>query len=598
MGPRTLQHAINCLAIIATSVAGYSCSEDDPPASAAVEGNFGTLSQAICDAAMRCCDRGEINFLFGPFVDVANCPERFTDRARFSAGSAIDVAALELPVIAMPNVGAVKQAVDAGRLRIDGAALTECQEYLDALPCGEIIPDEEAETCVVPEPPPAETPCEPRKLFVGLVAEGGSCTSPAASIECEPGLICLGNTSLGVFGECVRPGRTGDLCFGDASCEKDLYCSALDGTCQPFRAEGETCLFDDREDPAPSAETLLVQCAAGLSCDPITDTCVAPCQRGASCIDDTQCDDELELKCIVGRCDLPRVGGLPCAVTTDCVEGLHCAFDPEDETRQICQERLALGETCAAHDECASEFCDLALTICAARVPPDSACPSGLDAQCDGGSCEAELVGCIGDDDCPLSGRCNLATNVCSSYCVALRPEGAICASNIECESNACIVSFCRELPLPLGQDCSQHAECESEFCTYEDERVCAELPLDLGERCQSNEECESAVCYGAVTATFSTCINGLDEGEACGDAGQAPCNPKKFFCDGEASPVVCTPLHEAGEECKSSLQCRGDCVIRHGRSMCDATVDPRELAICDGSDPMFVASEEETVSP
>jgi hypothetical protein len=398
----------------------------------------------------------------------------------------------------------------------------------------------------------------------------------------------LGNSLLGVFGECVKPGREGDPCFGAESCEPELYCSQLDGTCQPFRAEGETCVFDDREDPSPAAETLLVRCAFGLSCDPITDTCVAPCERGAACTNDEQCDEEQELRCIVGRCDRERAVGLPCALTADCAEGLHCASDPEDDTREICQERLANGVSCLSHDECASEFCDPTLTLCAAKVDPDAACPSGLDAQCDGGSCEPELVACATDADCPISGLCNIGSGICSGYCVELRPVGAICTADTQCDSAACVVGFCRELPLAFGAPCEAAEQCESEFCTYDDDRVCSELPLALGERCQTSAECKSGVCFGALTATFDTCINGQDEGEACGDAGQPPCNPNKYVCDTEATPVTCAPLHEAGEACERSEQCRGDCVVRFGRKMCDATVDPTKFAVCDGSDPML----------
>lgn len=583
---RHLHQAISSLLIAVASASTYSCS-DDPPASETVEGDFGTLSLAICSTAMRCCDRGEINLMMGPYIDVNNCADRYTDRSRYGFATSIDMPMLELPSIPMPNMGAVKEAVDDGRLRIDGAAIAACQEYLDGLPCNELLTEEDVDACVLPTPP-EETPCEPNKLFVGLVGEGGQCTSPGASLECEPGLVCFGNPLLGVYGECVKPGREGDPCFGEESCEPELYCSQLDGTCQPLRTEGETCVYDDREDPSPAPDTLLVRCAFGLSCDPITDTCVAPCQRGAACTSDEQCDEEQELRCIVGRCDRERVVGLPCAVSADCAEGLHCAIDPEDDTREICQERLPNGDACASHDECSSEFCDPTLTMCASKAGADEACPSGLDAQCDAGSCEPELVGCATDADCPISGLCNIGSGVCSGYCVELRPVGAICTVNTECASGACVVGFCRELPLALGDTCAAAEQCESEFCTYDDERACAELPLDLGERCQSSAECESGVCFGALTATFSTCINGQDEGEACGDAGQPPCNPNKYFCDTEATPVACAPLHEAGEACERSEQCRGECVVRFGRSMCDATVDPTKFAICDGSDPML----------
>jgi|GEM_PF-1840958 len=593
MRSRTLHHAIGCLAVFTASAWTYSCSDEDPRPSEAVVGNFRSLSLAICSTAMRCCNRGEISLMMGPYVDSENCTDRYTDRARFNYVESLDAPDLGMPRIALPNLGAVKEAADGGRVRLDGAALQACREYLDVLPCNELLPEEEqADGCELPEPP-VETPCDPDKLFIGLVPEGGQCTSPGASLECQPGLVCLGNPLLGIIGECVRPGRVGEPCFGESSCEAELYCSQLDGTCQPSRLEGETCVFADREDPLPPPETLLVRCAAGLSCDPITDTCVAPCQRGAACINDEACDEDLELKCIVGRCDRPRVAGLPCAVVADCAEGLRCAVDPEDAESKICQERLGNGETCAAHDECASEFCDPALLTCAAQVPPTSACPSGVDAQCRQGSCEPELVSCVTDADCPLSDECNLATNVCSGYCVALKPTGAICVLDTDCDSNTCVVGFCRELPLLAGQACDEHEQCESTFCNYEDDRVCAKLPLALGQRCQADAECGSQVCFGAAAATFDTCINGLDEGEACGQPTQAKCNPSKFYCDAEATPVACAPLHEAGEDCETSAQCRGDCIIRFGRKMCDATVDPTKFAICDGSEPLLAPAAE-----
>src|SRR5688572_23272602 len=217
---RTLHHTISCLIIAATSLSAYSCT-DEPPPSESVEGDFGTLSQAICDTAMRCCDRGEINLMMGPYIDVDNCADRYTDRTRFSAGTAIAMPELDMPLIAMPNMGAVKEAVDDGRMRVDGAGLVACQEYLNALPCNELATEEEEDLCEIPEPP-AETPCDPSKLFVGLVGPGGRCTSAGASLECEPGLVCFGNPLLGVFGECVPPSEIGEPCFGDTSCEEGL----------------------------------------------------------------------------------------------------------------------------------------------------------------------------------------------------------------------------------------------------------------------------------------------------------------------------------------------------------------------------------------
>ena len=50
--------------------------------------------------------------------------------------------------------------------------------------------------------------------------------------------------------------------------------------------------------------------------------------------------------------------------------------------------------------------------------------------------------------------------------------------------TEACVVGFCRELPLLSARTCTAHEQCESEFCNYDEERVCAKAPLSLGERC------------------------------------------------------------------------------------------------------------------
>jgi hypothetical protein len=166
--------------------------------------------------------------------------------------------------------------------------------------------------------------------------------------------------------------------------------------------------------------------------------------------------------------------------------------------------------------------------------------------------------------------------------------------------SGACVVGRCRVVPLANGERCESSDQCLSEFCNLsEDIPKCVTLPLPLGARCASNGQCESGVCFDTGLMGEETCIRGLDEGEACGDSDQPPCNPNRYYCDTmNEDPPVCVPLRESGEDCDpamitivdpaespTTLQCRSrECVVHAGRHMCAAAI-PEDAAFCDGGD-------------
>jgi hypothetical protein len=274
----------------------------------------------------------------------------------------------------------------------------------------------------------------------------------------------------------------------------------------------------------------------------------------------------------------------------DCEAGLHCGPDIFDPAALICSPPKPNASSCEAHDECDSGFCSPQTFLCSPTVSVGSPCPSGDGAQCSGGACAQEepLVFCSGPLDCPVTGVCDTFTGACGTYCVAAKQDGAACDANSECTSSACIAGFCRSPPLGLGVGCDQATECESSFCSYDTPRVCAELPLGLGSACLAAEECESRVCFPSTPTGLPECITGLEQGELCGDADRPPCNPNKYYCDHEQAPAVCAPLKETGEACKGAGECRGDCVVRHGRQLCTPAA-PEKAAICDGSAPTAV---------
>jgi hypothetical protein len=565
-------------------------SDPEAEATAQVTPALASLINAICEVPFRCCGRGEVNYFLGPYVSDLNCADRLQNSSELGYGMTVAIDAFPSLEVTIPNFGALRRGVAEKRVMVDEEAVLACVEHLAEQDCNE-PPEEEVErSCILPLPIVAEEleedPCNPELLFHGQMRVGDPCTSGTNSLECGPGLTCRGTyDALGVFGECVRPGQLGDSCFSGAECDTSLYCSALDATCQKLRGHGEACTFADRDDPSPDPSTALVRCEPGLSCDPITDTCVYPCERGATCTDDLECNAEDELLCIAGRCDKLRQEDQPCEEHLDCEEGLQCAVDPEDDTRTICTGLLDNGDTCFDHAECKSSYCEATEAECADPEEPGELCPSQDDAQCEGGACVTEGTSCLTDDDCPNSGACNTTLGFCAYYCLELRPDGAACDFAGDCASGVCIQEICATPPLANGENCDDDLQCESEFCSPDpDDRKCVELPLDLGEPCSASIQCESLVCFASSPSNPPTCTAGLSEGEACGQPDQEPCNPKELYCDRDGPRDVCAPFRETGEECEFSVQCRGGCELRFNRMMCSAA--PAEgAAICDGEE-------------
>jgi len=142
------------------------------------------------------------------------------------------------------------------------------------------------------------------------------------------------------------------------------------------------------------------------------------------------------------------------------------------------------------------------------------------------------------------------------------------------------VLGFCRELPLPDGAPCSLGTQCESQFCSLDATRVCATPPLEIGRACGgSSSLCISHICFQGV------CAIGLAEGQTCDDSiTNPPCGPD-LYCDREVTPPLCAKVHEAGEPCEIDDQCRGDCELRNGRYICDAT-PAFQAETCDGAQP------------
>lgn len=568
-----------------------------------VTGDSQQLYEQYCSTAFRCCSRGEVDDLMGPFVNEENCADRFAQVTRLRSG----IVSFSLPIedwgFALPNAELLEQAVDDGRAQLVAGVVDECIEFLDAIACNTVEEEEEEEACVPREPIP-DGPCDLDAMIQGKVAEGGDCTSFETSFECKEGLRCIEVSSLGNEGVCVEPGEVGDYCYADFDCSLEMFCNVLDGLCEELHTEGQPCEFIDPDDPNPDPRStsrggdVVIQCQEHLSCDPVADVCVSDCVQGAPCQSDAQCDEEAGLQCLLiegrGRCDVLRGVGLPCASTMHCSEGLYCGPNPAAPDANICLSTIADGETCATHEHCASGFCfyNGVSQSCRAKVADGSACVSRNSTECESGYCEVRNVNeitnaypypnssygfCSGDEECPGASTCDLTRNRCTELCRAQAADGVDCAMSSECISEFCagvqaysVLGQCQTLPLPDGASCSYNGDCQSDFCNQVSE-ICQTLPLANGESCATDQYCASNVCSG-------TCVEGLTEGADCSSE---RCSDS-LYCDYLAASPICVAKRQAGELCDSNLECNGSCRVYYGRFRCDTT-PATDAVVCDG---------------
>src|SRR6185312_15694662 len=126
---------------------------------------------------------------------------------------------------------------------------------------------------------------------------------PGLINECGEGLVCRqadGDSYIdesyyydpGQSGICAPKASVGDRCVRQTDCD-DFYCDFAAGTCRAYSLEGEACAFIDPTFNNNGADPIIeghstdnsatsIDCAVGLTCNPLTSKCVKKdCAEGS-----------------------------------------------------------------------------------------------------------------------------------------------------------------------------------------------------------------------------------------------------------------------------------------------------------------------------
>lgn len=267
----------------------------------------------------------------------------------------------------------------------------------------------------------------------GFVCNGGTCVAPVAEdsacsapFVCADDLVC--NTATLT---CEAPGSTGATCVATEDCAIGLYCEegactqgvALGGECRNTRTcgadraclrapetrvctdpvgLGDACEFGTCTAPLVCGEAglcvalpvedepcLLGECAAGLACEDLTQTCQPLPGEGETCfMGSTFCAAGLGCDFSSNTCRPGGGDGTECLLNPPeyvCAEGFACDFGA---TGSLCRPIAATGGACGSDRACMpADYCDVTTNVCTPRLGEGSLCP-GRNECTDGLVCE------------------------------------------------------------------------------------------------------------------------------------------------------------------------------------------------------------------
>lgn len=582
------------------------CSADEVCMSDGVtvaEAGLAKIVTQLCTLEVECCNDDELGLKFGPGITtVEECAMTFTDLVN----NGFTPSFLNANAVLVNRVLNIAQAINSNdvQVTIDPDAVDACVDHLAMRECPKYVAPGALPTHCEPLDFDAEDdPCALDTLVKGSQGLGDVCGITGID-ECAAGLVCrksaVGNS---VFGLCSEPSKVGDRCRSDADCDgTEQFCNLGTGKCQERSGEGEDCEYVDPTFSSSgvsfnlnpyfngtwqNADSVKVECKAGLTCDPTTMKCVKYCSTGSICSSSAECPegqicnysqvahlwDSFELgtcgdPIALGdpcTCNLGPGGGAPCAPndgpSKECASG-RCAFDPVTDNRNECTAPLkAAGDACSL--------------ITAGVSNLDATCASnrcGTD-----GKCTAE---CTKQSDCPATHYCANTdlpfvappavpwwepTTGSKYACEPKRANDASCAADADsnrfndliCSSGNCDggLGLCKaKVALASACPAGQHSACMNGFCKSDGGGppmwTCTAF-VAAGGTCSGagigDPDCGAGAYCGNLGSNLNKCVAYVASGGTCdATTNDIRCNPTLALQCVEVGAT--TQCHEPGK--------------------------------------------------
>ncbi|MGC4066670.1 MAG: hypothetical protein QM784_18950 [Polyangiaceae bacterium] len=500
------------------------------------------LISSVCAWEFKCCDAGEARYELGPTLrDAATCKEKFVYELRVGNSQKSPFPSSTVSSL-LNTLGYV---VDLNNVTEYPIGINECIKSWQARECNRPIPTKSTEHCAEAQILQKEA-CALTNLVKPKLEAGATCnlalaeTATSNDVECVAGTTCVAaetDDNTASVPRCMTRGREGLLCTSDKDCDFEHYCNFTTGKCTVKAATGEACAYKD--ETAPSVSALRLPCKAGLFCNPLSKTCVAPCQTGSLCNDGAGSTGD-DWACKSGESCLPTTIGTMqdrfklcgaaqntvtrCDSAEDCGTGYYCktgACAAVGKVNNPCNGTAA---------ECGSGlYCkDGVVPTCAPYVALGAACTPRSIGSTESRECNPTeaTAGCVFQSS-------TLTSHVCAA---TLLSNGAECEGDWDCASRRCEATEASATHFQCTGGAVANAPCDN-LTASGDALRCGEGLACIGGKCvtQANPGDSCATTEG--TADSLLCKNG-------------ECNASTWH---DASLVLCTdapvPVRNGGTD-------------------------------------------------
>jgi hypothetical protein len=503
-----------------------------PPTGSTLEDLIG----AICNWEFKCCDAGEAKYQLGPTVaTAAACKSAFAYLLKND-----NTVKSPYPTSLDYLLTTLGYSIDPAKVTENPTGIAQCIAQYNARTCNV------APAAKLPDPTHCTatsygtiSPCDLSNLVKPKQPAGGECNyalnqaSLANDIECVAGTSCVdvGNPDNPSTAKpsCVTRGLANAPCTSDAKCDFGFYCDVMGtGTCVAKGAPGATCAYKNPTEPVPG--DLAKQCMPGLTCNPVTKTCIESCKTGYVC-------SGSDWSCKAGESCIPITVGNQVGKFQTC-SAQHSAAAPIPE----CNSK----EDCGAGNYCSGTTCKAILATGDACVGVAGECPAGTYCPTGGGTCtvyKTNTTTCVQAAGTVTLQECNPATAIgcvykraaatdpvdyiCSSSLLA---EGQLCGGNHDCVTNKCeyASAAAADKTCIKGKDATSAGGCLSAAsATANDATTCA-----AGFTCKSGK-CVAQVGPGGNCESSTTA--GAADADLCKNA---TCDDKQWK---DSSAIMCT---------------------------------------------------------